>query len=143
MNNFSGTFNHQMDDRGRLRIPAKLRADLGDRPIIMMGADYCLDILSQSAAQIIFEKLDNITSADTVALKYKRKLLASLYTIEEDKQGRFLLPKNLRTYANLNKNVVFSGSGSKVNLWDESKWNEYICEDDTLEMHTSLGKYGI
>ena len=74
-----------------------------------------------------------------------RFLFSSAIEIEEDNQGRFLLPSNLKTYANINKEVVFIGVGNRIELWASERWEEYsnLSKNNFEEILSSLGDYGI
>lgn len=139
---YGGTFYHQIDDKGRLRIPSKLKLMLGERPTIMQGSDGCLIVLSEEESNRLAEKLRQIPLSDTSAQRSLRRITASMYFVEEDKQGRFLLPQHLRNYAGIIKNVVFIGVANRVELWSEEKWTSYSDTDDN-DLFKGLLDYGV
>lgn len=126
MEGFYGTVYLQADEKGRYRIPSKFRAKLGEESIFYMqnGSPY-LSVISNNKSKEIIEKLaPMITLIDTPKSNAARTLLSNLCEIKEDGQGRFTLPAELKTELGLGKEVVFIGMGTKVEMWDKSKWEE-------------------
>lgn len=142
---YGGTYFHQIDDKGRLRIPSKLKATLGEKPTIMQGSDGCLIVLSEEESNRLAEKLRQVPMSDTKAQQSLRRITSSMYFVEEDKQGRFVLPQHLRKYANIEKNVVFIGVANRVELWGEEHWNEYLKQEDmsSNDIFGGLLEYGV
>lgn len=141
---FGGEYKHQCDSKFRLRIPAKFKKELGEGCVITKGNDGCLFLLPKKEVDILMTKLENMPMFNSQIQKPLRLFFSSATEIEEDNQGRFLLPANLREFAGITKNIVFVGVGNRVELWDEEKWKRY-CEDagnfDDIIME--LGKNGI
>lgn len=137
----SGRYNHQVDDKGRIRIPSKFKDALGDRPYITVGQNHCLYIFSREEAERIlgerFGKVDGFSKDPR--LDTMRKIFSRGSFLEEDKQGRFTLPSWLTAYAGIKKNVVSVGMNNRVELWDEDKWNEY---DSALDTDSLFGEAG-
>jgi len=142
---YGGTYYHQIDDKGRLRIPSKLKMMLGERPTIMQGSDGCLIVLSEEESNRLAEKLRQVPMSDTKAQQSLRRITASMFFVEEDKQGRFVLPQHLRNYAAIEKNVVFIGVANRVELWSEEKWNNYSEQSnlDSNNLFSGLTEYGV
>lgn len=142
---YGGTYFHQMDDKGRLRIPSKLKILLGERPTIMQGSDGCLVVLSEEESDRLAEKLRQIPMSDRNAQQSLRRITSSMYFVEEDKQGRFILPQHLRAYSKIDKKVVFIGVANRVELWSEEIWNEYIERGnlDSDNLFEGLSHYGV
>lgn len=142
---YGGTYNHQLDDKGRLRIPSKLKISLGERPTIMQGSDGCLIVMSEEESAILAEKLRQIPMSDAKAQQSLRRITASMFFVEEDKQGRFILPLHLRNYAKIEKNVVFIGVANRVELWSEESWNSYNEQGklDSESLFQGLSGYGV
>jgi len=123
-----GEHAHQIDEKGRIRIPVKLKEALGPNPVIMRGIDGCLFMYSQERAAEVFarrfDKADNeFSDPDTV--KAKRLMFASALQVEEDKQGRVTLSDNLIKYAGIKKNIVSIGAMDRVEIWSEENWLKY------------------
>lgn len=121
-----GEYHHQIDEKSRIRIPAKLKDALGESPVILKGTDGCLFVYSQESMNAMFNSKfanNDFTQADkTRAL---RLLTSSTIITEEDKQGRILLPQNLIKHAGIVKNIVTIGAFDRVEIWSEERWNEY------------------
>ncbi|MBQ8749171.1 MAG: division/cell wall cluster transcriptional repressor MraZ [Clostridia bacterium] len=139
-----GEYHHQLDEKNRLRIPAKLRTKLGSNYIIMKGSNNCLFVYSGEEMQnLMNEKLKAVPLSDVKAQKSIRMLFSSGFEVDEDAQGRFILPQNLREFASIKKNVVSIGVGNRIELWDEEKWQEYNTNDDFDTILGDLSQYGI
>ena len=128
----SGRYNHQVDDKGRIRIPAKFKDALGSHPYVTVGQNHCLYVFSQEEAQRIlsdrFGEVDGFSKDPR--LDAMRQIFSRGTSLEEDKQGRFTLPGWLISYANIKQNVVSIGMNNRVELWDEDTWNKYDSEID-------------
>ena len=141
---FLGEYYHQLDEKNRLRIPAKLRNGLGNNYIIMKGSNSCLFVYSSSEMQALMnEKLKSVPLSDVVAQKSIRMLFSSGFEVEEDNQGRFTLPQNLKEFAGIKKNIVSVGVGNRIELWAEENWKEYNNGGDFDAILGDLSKYGV
>ena len=139
-----GEYEHSLDAKGRLIMPAKLRSDIGDRFIITKGLDGCLFGFSQSEWTNFEEKLKTLPLTNKNARDFVRFFLSGATECEIDKQGRFLIPNNLREYANMEKEVIIIGVGTRIEIWNREKWNKYnsdenISADSIAENMTMLG----
>ena len=140
-----GEYRHQCDAKYRLRIPAKLKKELGENCVITKGNDGCLFLLPKVEMDNILNKIENLSIFNSQLQKPLRFLFSSAVEIEEDNQGRFLLPANLREFAGITKDVVFVGVGNRAELWSEDRWNKYCLDNETnfAEIISELGKNGI
>ena len=138
-----GEYEHSLDTKGRMIMPAKLRQDIGEKFIITKGLDGCLFVFSQNEWLNFEEKLKALPLSDKNARNFVRFFLSGATECEIDKQGRFLIPINLRESANLQKEVVIIGVGTRIEIWDKEKWNSYndenISVEDIAENMTMLG----
>lgn len=126
MDGFYGEFHHQIDGKGRLRIPAKLKEKLGKLPFITRGSNNCLIVLPQEYATKLFaERFSLLDPFDTQNSKAKRMMASGGIFAEEDKQGRILLPDALIKHASIEKDVVTIGSYTHVEIWSEKEWAKY------------------
>lgn len=121
----SGEYEHSIDTKGRLIMPAKLREDLGDKFVITKGLDGCLFAYSQEEWQKFEDKLKTLPLTNKNARDSVRFFLAGAIECEIDKQGRFLISSKLREFSDLDKDVVIIGVLSRVEIWDKKKWEEY------------------
>ena len=137
-----GEYEHTIDSKGRISMPAKLRKDMGDTFVLTKGLDGCLFAFS-GQEWINFEtKLKSLPLSDKNARNFVRFFLAGATECEIDKQGRFLIPNNLRKAASLEKDVVIIGVGTRLEIWDKETWekcDENISADEIAENMTMLG----
>lgn len=126
-----GEFQHNIDVKGRIIIPSKFRDDLGEKFIITKGLDGCLFVYSLEKWKELEEKIRAFPLSRSSNLQ--RFFFAGAADVEMDKQGRVLIPQNLRTHADLEKDIVISGASVRVEIWNKEKWNE-ICENLTSDI---------
>lgn len=137
-----GEYEHSLDAKGRLIMPAKLRIDIGEKFIVTKGLDGCLFAFSQKEWENFEQKLKTLPLSDKNARNFVRFFLSGATECEIDKQGRFLIPANLRTAANLEKEAVIIGVGTRLEIWDKQTWqkcDENISVDEIAENMTMLG----
>ncbi|MBO5478331.1 MAG: division/cell wall cluster transcriptional repressor MraZ [Clostridia bacterium] len=141
---FIGEYEHNVDAKGRIIMPAKLREDIGDKFIITKGLDGCLFAYSQTEWANFEEKLKALPLAQKNARNFVRFFLSGAVECEIDKQGRFLIPANLREHAKLDKEIVIIGVGTRLEIWNREIWKTYssdenISADEIAENMTMLG----
>ena len=129
-----GEYEHSLDVKGRLIMPAKLRQDIGETFIITKGLDGCLFVFSQNEWNNFEEKLKSLPLSDKNARNFVRFFLSGATECEFDKQGRILVPASLRKYADLQKDVVLTGMDTRIELWSAEKWDvESDLDDEDME----------
>jgi len=135
-----GKFQHSIDAKGRLFIPARLREKLGDKFYVTISFEECLTIYTIERWRKAEEKLETMPQSAQMEL---RQLFANAAEVELDGQGRIPLTKDLRDFAGLMKNVTIIGTGLYVQIWDCEK---YKVIEDKERNHDSLKnvieKYG-
>ena len=139
-----GEYEHSLDVKGRLILPAKIREDMGDKFIVTKGLDGCLFGFSQNEWTNFEEKLKTLPLTNKNARDFVRFFLSGAIECEIDKQGRFLIASNLREYANMEKEAVIIGVGTRIEIWNKEKWNKYnskenISAEEIAENMTMLG----
>ena len=139
-----GEYEHSLDAKGRLIMPAKLREDMGEKFIITTGLDGCLFGFSMSEWEKFEDKLKTLPITNKNARNFVRFFLSGATECELDKQGRFLIAGNLREYANLEKDAIIIGVGTRIEIWNREKWKSYngdenISADEIAENMTMLG----
>ncbi|MGN1330688.1 MAG: division/cell wall cluster transcriptional repressor MraZ [Clostridia bacterium] len=139
-----GEFEHSLDAKGRLIMPAKLKSSIGENFIVTKGLDGCLFAFSLDEWKNFEEKLKSLPLSNRNSREFTRFFLSGATECEIDKQGRFLIPNNLRESANLKKEVVIIGVGTRIEIWDKEKWTTYNSEEnisveDIAENMTMLG----
>lgn len=140
-----GEYEHTLDLKGRLAMPAKLREGLGEHFIITKGLDGCLFVFDMEQWHILEEKLSKLPMTGKTARDFTRFLFGGACEGECDKQGRILLPANLRTYAGLVKNAVVVGVGTRAEIWDAERFAAYneANANDVAEQFEQLADLGI
>ena len=143
-----GEYEHSLDAKGRLIMPAKIREDLGEKFIITKGLDGCLFGFSKNEWNNFEEKLKTLPLTNKDARDFVRFFLSGAIECEIDKQGRFLIASNLREYAELEKEAVIIGVGTRIEIWNKDKWKAYNSEenlsaDQIAENMANLGMLGI
>ena len=129
-----GEFNHSIDEKGRLIIPAKLRDELGENFVICNGLEGCLFVYSQEEWNKFVTELEALPRMSKDARIYKRYFFGSASEGTFDKQGRVLVPPPLRKTANLEKDVVLVGVQDHVEIWDKARWeDESIVSEGELD----------
>lgn len=119
----TGEYQHSMDPKGRVTVPARFREELGERFYVMIGTDGCLNLLSEEQIQIATEKIKALPPKQAKLLI--RKTFGQAAEVEPDKQGRILIPEQLRSYAGLEKDVTLVGASTRAELWDAGRWKAY------------------
>ena len=127
---FMGEYNHTIDAKGRLIIPSKFREVLGEEFVITKGLDGCLFAYDNQEWNAFEEKLRALPLSRKDNRQFARFFLAGAAEVEVDKQGRILIPSNLREFAGLLKDVVLVGVASRVEIWSKEKWDSLQEEDD-------------
>ncbi|HHT02133.1 MAG TPA: division/cell wall cluster transcriptional repressor MraZ [Firmicutes bacterium] len=122
---FMGEFTHNIDEKGRLIVPAKFRAGLGDSFMITRGLDDCLFVYPHAEWSMIEAKLKALPFTRADARAFVRFFFSGASECEVDKQGRILVPPGLRRYAGLEREVVVIGVSNRVEIWSADNWQEY------------------
>ena len=126
----TGAYQHSLDSKGRLFIPAKLRDELGEVFYITLSMDHCLCAYSAENWQVLSDK---VNAMPYVKQRKMRPLFAHAARCELDSQGRALIPLNLREYAGFTKNVTVIGCNNHAELWDSDSWNAVFEAETTPE----------
>ena len=121
---FMSQYNHTIDAKGRVIIPAKFREKLGDSFVVTKGLDGCLYGYAQEEWRSFEEKLGTLPITNKDSRQFTRFFLAGAAECELDKQGRILIPSVLREFAGLEKDVVLVGVASKIEIWSKERWDE-------------------
>ena len=140
---FYGEYNHTIDAKGRLIIPAKYREVLGETFYVTKGLDGCLFVYDKNEWATFEEKLKSLPITSKDARKFVRFFLAGATLAEVDKQGRILVPASLRKYAELEKEVMLLGVGNRVEIWNKEKWEDASTYDDMDEVAEHMDDLGL
>jgi len=125
---FTGEYQHTIDEKGRLIMPARFREVLGDVFMITKGLDGCLFVYPRDEWKALEEKLKNLPFTNKDARAFARFFFSGATESEPDKQGRALISSNLREYAKINKDVVVIGVGTRIEIWAKENWEGYSTE---------------
>ena len=126
----TGEFQHSLDAKGRLFIPARLRDELGDVFYVTLSMEKCLSAYSGTSWQ---ELADKVNAMPSVKQRKMRPLFAHAARCELDAQGRVLIPQHLRDYAGFSKSVTVVGCNNHAELWDSEAWEAVFREETTPE----------
>ena len=126
----TGEFQHNLDAKGRLFIPARMREELGSVFYVTLSMDKSLSAYSGESWQNFTDK---VNAMPYVKQHKMRALFAYAAKCELDPQGRILIPQNLRDYAGFTKNVTVVGCNNHAELWDSDAWSEIFAAETTPE----------
>ena len=137
---FMGEYHHNIDDKGRLIIPAKFREGLGDEFIVTRGIENCLFVYSKKDWEKIVEKLESLPFTKKDARSFNRFFLSGATNAEVDKQGRINITSPLISYANIKKECVIIGVGDRLEIWSLEDWNNffYSAKDNMSDIAENL-----
>lgn len=140
---FIGEYQHALDSKNRIIVPAKLREGLGNKFVITKGLDGCLYAYPLEEWRILEEKLKTLPLTNKDARSFVRFFFSGACEVELDKQSRGLIPQNLKEYACIEKDIVSIGVLSRVEIWSKEKWIEYnessVDFDSIAEKMNDLG----
>jgi MraZ protein len=142
---FIGEYQHNIDQKGRLAIPARFRNKLSKGAVVTKGLDDCLSLYTKDEWNNLAEKLAALPIAKANARAFARMMLAGAMDVELDKQGRMLIPEYLRKYAGVKKKIIIAGLYNRIEIWDEIKWNKYKHGTETKsgDIAEALGELGV
>jgi MraZ protein len=123
---FLGQYQHSLDEKGRLTIPAAFRDALGEGAFISQGFDRNLMIMSAAYFQLVYQRINAMSITDPATRMLRRLLLSSAYQVEVDRSGRILLPPNLRQFLALNGEAVLVGQGEYFEIWTPGEWGRQM-----------------
>ncbi len=140
-----GEYQHTLDPKKRLSLPAKFRKEVGRKVVVTRGLDACLFMFPLLAWKKIAEKVSNLPVGQADTRGMSRFLLAGAVEVEVDQAGRILIPDFLKDFANLRSRVVLAGVSDRVEIWNEKTWDEYKkrIERGADQMAQTLGDLGI
>lgn len=135
---FMGEYQHSLDDKGRLIMPAKFRDELGETFVATRGLDNCLFVYPNGEWRILEEKLKTLPMTSKDARAFVRFFFSGATECEIDKTGRISLPQNLREHAGLEKEVVVIGVSNRIELWSKERWDNYMT--DTADSYEDIAE---
>ncbi|MEA3449674.1 MAG: division/cell wall cluster transcriptional repressor MraZ [Patescibacteria group bacterium] len=142
---FIGEYHHNIDDKGRVAIPVKFRAQLKQGAVVTKGLDNCLFLYPKEEFAEEAKKYAQLPKSQAKARAYARHMLAGAMDLNLDSQGRVMLPEYLRNFSGMKKKLVVAGLYDRLELWDEDKWNNYkeSSEKESNSIAEGLGEFGV
>ena len=135
---FMGEYQHALDEKSRLIIPAKFREELGEIFIVTRGLDNCLFVYPKTEWEVLANKIKSLPMAQGDARAFVRLLLSGATECELDKQGRIVIPGNLREYAQIEKEVYIIGVSTRVEIWSKDNWEKYA--DHAMKSYADIAE---
>lgn len=120
---FMGTTYNSIDDKNRFIVPSRLRSELGNRCVMTKGLDTCLNIYTMSSWENQMEKISRMPESDPKVRAFIRHFCGNAVECELDKQGRIVIPQELKTYAEIDRDLVTMGAMSKIEVWSRPLWD--------------------
>ena len=139
---FAGKYNHTLDTKGRIIVPAKFKKNLDETFVVCPGVDKCLYIYPNERWEAFVNELDNLPGTAEIR-QLQRQFLANAEECELDKQGRIVIPADLRKIAGLQKEVVFVGVGHKIEIWSKDNYEAANTDVSIDKLVEGLTEYGI
>ncbi|MFD2749364.1 MULTISPECIES: division/cell wall cluster transcriptional repressor MraZ [Virgibacillus] len=127
---FMGEFQHNIDTKGRIIVPAKFREGLGDNFVVTRGLDKCLFAYPMDEWKALEEKLKKLPLTKKDARAFTRFFFSGAVECEVDKQGRINIPQPLRSYAALSKECVVIGVSNRIEFWASENWEDYFSDSE-------------
>ena len=131
---FTGEYRHSVDDKGRVAVPVRFRAELAGGAIVSKWIDGCLAIHSRPAWEALAERAGRLPVTDAGARTFQRFLFGTAFDVVLDGQGRIVVPQVLRDFAGLGADVQVVGSRDHVELWSSQRWAAYSAQMDAPEV---------
>jgi MraZ protein len=130
---FIGHFQHNLDDKGRLMIPARFRELLEGGAFITQGFDKCLMVMTDAYFKQVYERINAMNLADPTARLLRRLILSNAFPVEADKVGRIVVPQPLRAFIDLGSEAIVAGQGEYFEVWTPAAWNEQMIQVQDTE----------
>lgn len=125
-----GEFHHNIDDKGRLIIPAKFRYELGEKFVVTRGLEKCLFVYSLTEWEKIIKRLKSLPFTNKDARNFTRFFLSGAAECEFDRQGRINITSPLVYYADLTSKCVIIGANDRLEIWAEDNWDTFFSENE-------------
>ena len=134
---FLGTYAPKLDDKGRVILPAKFRAELAGGVVLTRGQERCIYVFSQREFESLHDKLRQAPVTSKQARDFLRLFLSGANQEQPDKQRRVTIPAGLREYAGLDRDLTVIGAGSRAEIWDTEAWNKYYNDTESSFANTT------
>ncbi|MCA9368411.1 division/cell wall cluster transcriptional repressor MraZ [Candidatus Kaiserbacteria bacterium] len=140
-----GEYKHTLDPKKRLSLPSKWRRELGKKLVVTRGLDNCLFVYPIAEWKKITDKVSELPLGQADTRSFNRFFLSGAVEVEVDSVGRILVPDFLKDFAKLDAKVVLAGIHSRIEIWDENKWERYkrAIEQEADGLAEKLGEIGV
>ncbi len=119
---FLGQYQHSLDTKGRLIVPARFRESLAEGGFVTRGFDRCLMVLTIDYFETVYRRINAMNLANPTARELRRMIFSNAYSITPDKIGRINLPQDLRNFARIQAETVIAGQGEYFEIWQPDLW---------------------
>lgn len=142
---FLGEFDHSIDDKGRVAVPARFREELSEGLILTRGFEKCLQAFPRPIWQNLSQRVSALSLGNEEARQLRRMLFSYAAEVEVDRQGRILIPQNLREYAGFAEQVVIAGMDTYFEIWSQGRWAEVLekLDNSGINIAEQLAALGI
>jgi MraZ protein len=141
---FTSEYESKLDSKGRLVLPSRIKAQLpsseGNELVVRRGFEPCLIIYPMVEFKKVFSKISGLSEFNEEYRKLQRNFFSGTATVELDSNGRFVVPKNMLAYAQLEKDIILVGMGNKVEVWSPSIYEKHLIKDSS-ELSKLAEKY--
>jgi len=143
---FTSEYESKLDAKGRLVLPARIKAQLpadgteANELVIRRGFEQCFIIYPMVEFKKVFSKISGLSEFNEEYRKLQRNFFSGTATVELDNNGRFVVPKNMLTYAGIDKDVILVGMGNKVEVWNPTVYEKHLIQDPS-ELSKLAEKY--
>lgn len=140
-----GEYNHTLDEKNRMSLPVRFRKELGKSIVLSPGLDNCLSVFTVKEWQKISEKLSDSSMIASDNRSFSRFMFGQATQVEVDKNGRILIPENLKNRSKLGSKVIVIGVQNRAEIWNENAWNDYkkVVEKEADQLADKLGQIGV
>jgi MraZ protein len=133
---FLGQYQHSLDEKGRLMVPARFRELLEGGAFITQGFDRCLMVMTEAYFEQVYERVNGMNLADPTARLLRRLIFANAYPVEIDKVGRILVPQVLRQFGGIDGDAIVAGQGDYFEVWSPATWNQQMTQIQDTEANS-------
>lgn len=142
---FMGQYEHMVDDKGRLALPARFRDRLAQGLVVTRGLERCLLVYTAADWSVLAERIATLPLTQSDARAFTRFLFSGAMDAQLDRQGRVVIPGYLREYAGIREDVVIAGANTRLEIWDREAWNQAVgkVEDEGVLIAEHLASLGI
>ena len=136
-----GEFQHSLDEKGRLAIPARYRGSFSDGAVVTRGVEPCLVLYPLPEWDEYAAKIGSLPASQSDARQIVRAIFSAAAEVELDRLGRINIPGQLRRYAGLGSEVTLAGIGTQFEIWDRARWEQG--GEARADIASQLERFGI